>query len=338
MTKVLLLHAYSAKNTGDGLLVDSAIEFLNECYEDPEITLLASYPNTFADRKCRVLPILPTSADWFKTINVLIRASCFDLVCGVGGGYLRFGKPIESIKTSLVHLPQLLFAAFARTPSIYLPQSIGPVNRFQRPLVSYLLSKIDLIALRDNRSVSELALSNVRRIPDMATFRISPGVGRKIHVDATPVLSVRNIRGQLPREIHQLSQALGEYDTFVQSSVSGNDDRAATATLNGTRELSKDELLVNSSQPRIVVAVRLHAALMAIAAGHYVIHLAYERKGFGAFSDLGLSEWVHNVHNFDSATVASQVRCLLDSKETREIQSSARSLQRSYTQWPFGAY
>jgi len=64
------------------------------------------------------------------------------------------------------------------------------------------------------------------------------------------------------------------------------------------------------SKNRVVVAVRLHAALMALAAGHYVIHLAYERKGFGAYDDLGLSPWIHNINSFDPSSVARQVEAL----------------------------
>ncbi len=71
------------------------------------------------------------------------------------------------------------------------------------------------------------------------------------------------------------------------------------------------------ARPRVVVAVRLHAALMALAAGHYVVHLAYERKGFGAFGDLGIDPWVHTVNGFDVETVLDQVSRLLGDDDVR---------------------
>jgi polysaccharide pyruvyl transferase WcaK-like protein len=64
---------------------------------------------------------------------------------------------------------------------------------------------------------------------------------------------------------------------------------------------------------------------MALAAGHYVVHLAYERKGFGAFDDLDLGDWVHSVNSFDPATVAEQVRSLLTDRGTRDAYDAAIS-------------
>jgi len=37
------------------------------------------------------------------------------------------------------------------------------------------------------------------------------------------------------------------------------------------------------------------------------VHLSYERKGFGAYSDLGIDRFVHNVFDFDPDLVLSQV-------------------------------
>jgi polysaccharide pyruvyl transferase WcaK-like protein len=68
---------------------------------------------------------------------------------------------------------------------------------------------------------------------------------------------------------------------------------------------------------RVVVAMRLHAALMALNAGHYVVHLSYERKGFGAFQDLGLGDYVFNVHNFNPDEVSALAHELASSEERR---------------------
>jgi len=54
------------------------------------------------------------------------------------------------------------------------------------------------------------------------------------------------------------------------------------------------------------VSVRLHGAIAALLAGIPAIHLAYERKGWGAYEDLGLREYVHDARTFDPALVARQ--------------------------------
>jgi len=56
--------------------------------------------------------------------------------------------------------------------------------------------------------------------------------------------------------------------------------------------------------------VRLHGAIAALLAGRPAIHLAYERKGWGAYQDLGLDEFVHDARTFDPAAVAAQTRAL----------------------------
>jgi polysaccharide pyruvyl transferase WcaK-like protein len=61
----------------------------------------------------------------------------------------------------------------------------------------------------------------------------------------------------------------------------------------------------------VAISVRLHGALQAINAGIPTIHLSYERKGYGAYTDLGIKKWVHSVHDFSPETVADQARELL---------------------------
>ena len=48
---------------------------------------------------------------------------------------------------------------------------------------------------------------------------------------------------------------------------------------------------------RIVVSTRLHGSLAALLAGFPSIHLSYERKGWGAFEDLGLPQYVLNARD-----------------------------------------
>jgi polysaccharide pyruvyl transferase WcaK-like protein len=315
----LILHAYSAANLGDGLLVRETIEIIREAFEhEVEITIAASHPQTFASLNVHVLDSAPSlrgyRPDYLRTLWTINR---FDLVVGVGGGYLRAGHPIELAKTVLVHGPQLLASSYRASRAVYLPQSVGPARFGTAKGVSRLLSKIDVVMLRDDRSMLEFARSKPRRMPDLATSTLK-GPGADSVPSATPVLSIRSVRGSIPSEVLELAQQLGEFDAYVQSTSSGNDDRPATSVLHFRSLLHTDELMTPRSEPRVVVAVRLHAALMALHAGHYVVHLAYERKGFGAFDDLGLNDYVFNVNSFSASEVVSKVQELLSSDGARE--------------------
>jgi len=138
-----------------------------------------------------------------------------------------------------------------------------------------------------------------------------------------PVLSARMIDGEIPHLVVDLAASLPSYYVYTQSTASGNDDRnVSLALMTDLGEVSHAQLMSpTQAQPRVVIAVRLHAALMALAAGHYVIHLGYERKGWGAFSDLGLDDYVHSVRDFSVSRVAKQVEALLYDPGERELYS-----------------
>lgn len=327
--RVLILHAYSADNAGDGLLVRETLALLRDALGDFQPTLLASRPDSFSSLGIITHPTVPTKKGWDQgTRAVLNSIDDFDLVVGVGGGYLRAGSLIEAAKAALVMGPQLMAASKTTAPTVYLPQSIGPARFGTRRWLRARLNDVDLVMVRDDRTLTEIGSDTMRRYPDLATSAVAAGRTHASEIDPVPVISIRAVRGKVNPDVYRVARALGDYDGYVQSTVGGNDDRPASNTLSARRVIPRDELMGDQARPRVVVAVRLHAALMALAAGHYVVHLAYERKGFGAFADLGISRWVHSVNHFDPVVVEAQVRELLSDADTRleydeRIRSSA---------------
>ncbi len=317
--KVLALHAYSADNAGDGLLVTRTLELIREALgADTEITVIASRPASFAAEDVRVVPAVPTKRGYSRAeLTALRHLDEFDLVVGVGGGYLRADSLVGLAKAALVQGPQLVAAARTSTRSVYLPQSIGPVPRGLRRATRALLSRIDSVFVRDDRSLDQFRKAGVVRGGDLALLDVPGGRRAGTDVDPTPVLSIRAVHGSIPGGIPVLAGLLGDYDVYVQSTVGGNDDRPASVTLQPRSVVERAALLSDEGPRRVVVAVRLHAALMALAAGHYVVHLAYERKGYGAFADLGLDRWVHPVTRFSPVMVARQARALLGDPQVR---------------------
>ncbi|MEE2528232.1 polysaccharide pyruvyl transferase family protein [Pseudarthrobacter sp. J75] len=317
--RVLVLHGYSSANRGDGLLVDESLRFIRQaCGDNVEIELVTSYPESFRYTGLRTFRSKPAVTGYSRSYLRLLatRFREYDLVVGVGGGYLRFGTLGETLKTILVMGPQLLGAAFSGARTVYLPQSIGPARYGVRGMLKALLERMDQVWVRDDRSLDQFSGKHVQRAPDLALLAL-----KRSTVDfdksALPVISVREHRGGVPPAVTLLAKRFGVFDGYVQSVVAGNDDSEAVRSLNPTNILSFEELMERPRSARVVVAVRLHAALMAINAGHYVIHLAYERKGFGAFQDLGLEDYVVNVHDFSVDDVEQKVRMLLASPETR---------------------
>ncbi|MET4540506.1 polysaccharide pyruvyl transferase WcaK-like protein [Arthrobacter bambusae] len=323
--KVLILHGYSADNIGDGMLVTEAIELITATFpsEAIDLTLCASDPGSFDLPGVSLRRSKPSLRGYDRDYLATLRnLDSFDLIVGVGGGYLRGGNCVELAKALLVHGVQLRAASRHGAKVVYLPQSIGPLRLSSAPWFRRHLGRLSQVWARDDRTVQELGLpSVVRRVPDMAVLHVPARTTQP--VEATPVYSVRNLRGGLPAPIIGLAGLLGSFDGYVQSQTGGNQDLSPMQSLNPQRILSRGDFLNGASAKRVVVAVRLHAALMALQAGHYVIHLSYERKGFAAFEDLGLKEYVHNAFSFDPETVHAHLDRLLNSATAREEYDAA---------------
>lgn len=335
-TRILVLHGYSSLNRGDGLLVDESLQMIREVHgKDVEIDLVTSYPDSFLYTGLKIFCSKPSHRGYeLEYVRLLLsKLKNYDLVVGVGGGYLRFGTLRESVKTLLVMGPQLIAAAASNSRTVYLPQSIGPARFGFRGPLRFLLSRLNRVWVRDNRSLKQFGVDGVRRASDLAlltmkrrTLPYAEGV--------VPVISVREHRGGVPEGAVVLARRLGDFDGYVQSAVAGNDDESAVRVLKPQRICTFEELMQSPASARVVVAVRLHAALMAIQAGHYVVHLAYERKGFGAFEDLGLGDFVVNVHDFSPNAIERVVGQLMADPTARDaydaqIRASTQSIQRS---------
>ncbi len=320
MSSALILHGYSSENAGDGLLVSETIGLVRRAMgPDVTITLIASRPDSFRDLQVATIDARPRWSGWDPVLRrCLQEIDKFDLVVGVGGGYLRGAVGRELLTTTLVHLPQL-YAASRVPQTVYLPQSIGPFRYGTRPIVNLMLRRLGIVMVRDDRSLAD-AGAWARRTPDLAIlsggWRYRASTSGRMDI---PVLSVRAVRGRLPDTVRQLVPLIPQYDSYIQSSVGANNDLRATSFLRPRAELTREDLFGSNSSPRVVVAVRLHAALMALQAGHYVVHLAYERKGYGAFDDLNLREYVHSAFTGSAATVANQVDQLLSDSDSRRL-------------------
>lgn len=318
--KVVLLHAYSGNNLGDGFLVEAALEIIQSAFPTQKIdfTICASDPSSFEHLNAKIVSSMPGFFGYsFEFLRTLGELSQFDIIVGVGGGYLRASSCKEFLKTLLVHGPQIWAAGKSSTYSVYLPQSVGPLYAPTSRILAVWVRSIDKFWVRDDRSLLDLGFDNkIERSSDMAVLTIPPRTGAD--VDPTPVLSVRAVRGVVPKSVFDLAQKLGQFDGHIQSTVSSNNDTEVMLSLRPRRLLTKSELFDQSKKKRVVIAVRLHAALMALAAGHYVIHLSYERKGFAAFKDLGLESYVHNVFNFSAASVSRQARKFLFDQASRD--------------------
>ncbi|MDQ1083860.1 MULTISPECIES: polysaccharide pyruvyl transferase family protein [Microbacterium] len=340
--RYVIAHAYSSTNSGDGLLVEEAIRLIEEVDERAEVIVLALDPDSFTDR-ANVRFVHPFTGEARSASNTtVLRAALIsvlrglrlpqktsrlldeaDLIVGVGGGYMRGANAVEALKMVLAHLPQLATANRSATPAVYLPQSVGALRWGTQALVRTHGANI-VWHVRDDRSLSLLEGSaTVRRTPDTAvlplgSMTVHPRIAAETEDSATFGLVARSLhstRTRMARYVDAIRRTVASLHArpLLQASARGNnDDRFYSETLGRAAESSLIQATSSTAddRPHVIVSVRLHGAIQSIRNGVPAIHLSYERKGWGAYEDLGIAEYVHNAFDFDPDLVRRQALAL----------------------------
>ncbi|HEX6423491.1 MAG TPA: polysaccharide pyruvyl transferase family protein [Acidimicrobiales bacterium] len=337
-----IIHAYSSHNAGDGLLVELTLRRLAGVGIDArDVVLVALDPDSFVEPGTLAGEIphryrMGTSSRAGAgnvvgaagrgaglAVPSLVRLPagrvaralrrCHALVA-VGGGYLQARDAVSSAGVALNHLPQLVAAARHRGPTLYLPQSIGPLRGPAGAAVRRTLGAVDTVCVRDRWSEDDLTgLPNVRRVPDLAVLDTAD------HAHEIGPVPAGGAVGFVARRVdhapgygdHVVAVARALGDGALWPVQAGGDDTKSDAVHYlrlGVEPAGRLKDLLAERRLSVVVSVRLHGALMALRAGVPAIHLAYDRKGPAAFADLGLDEWCLDVRSLDRDHLAAAVK------------------------------
>lgn len=337
---IALIHAFSSRNGGDGLLVRLALKRLGAIgFEEDEVTIVALDAESFAGfAKAVEAPGDAWNRFSAGTLGGLTRAlmpagagrahpaletiAKAEGIVAVGGGYLHTANLSQTGGVLANHLAQLRAASSAPVPKVYLPQTVGPLKGFVGRQIARYLASMDAVFVRDDESVKDLEpYCQAQRLPDMAVMEIArvwkDGVPNRRYTGST-FLVARQL-GKSRRYVNEL-MALASAGSRVrwatQAPLMGpKDDRAFYEEL-GVRSDGNLSNLLRDQAPGVVVSVRLHGALEALLRGWPAIHLSYNRKGHAAFHDLNLGRYLHNALTFSARDVLDQVE---------EIRSDPRS-------------
>lgn len=332
-----VLHAYSRTNSGDGLLVDLTLERLARGgIPRDDVLLVALDPDSFAEIPHRtgagvpgrgiaweLVPAagrgaaLAASALSGRPVGGLATAlSACDALVAVGGGYLRAVDATSSLGALLNHLPQLVAAGHSGVPSLYLPQSIGPLRGPVGAAVRRALAHVDVVCVRDRWSAEDLrSLDNVHPIPDLAVLELAESIEEIKPVERGGQIGfVARRVGHAPGyddEVRAVAESLGDRATWaVQTEGDATKSDAVHYQHLGVEAGGALVDMLAAHDLSVVVSVRLHGALMALRAGVPAIHLAYDRKGPAAFADLGLEDWCIDVRSVSRTVLADAVERL----------------------------
>jgi colanic acid/amylovoran biosynthesis protein len=261
--------------------------------------------------------------------RTLATYAAADLVVSAGGTYL---VPHYDLTPKLF---DFLVTLALRRPLVLFTQSLGPFDGLrQRRLLRFVLRRAKLILVRDERSVGHLralgVTANVRVAAD-AAFALAPadiGTGSARRLPRTPriAVSVRDwphfrqgaragmerYRAAVAAFVADLALRHGAEVTFL-STCQGTpdywtDDGAvaerivALTPAEARARIAVDrafhtpgQLMDRLAAFDMVVATRMHAAILALCAGTPVLAIAYEFKTRQLFARLGMDDFTLEV-------------------------------------------
>jgi len=298
--------------------------------------------STLVGKRFTWLARLILSGTEINTIRTYLEA---DLVLASGGTYLVPAYGLDR------PLHEYEFVLELGKPLGFMPQSMGPftgtpyIDRFRK-----VFENSEFVAVRDERSKKHLldigiSSSKIVQVPDAAfALARSSGDDSQIERNARGVgISVRELGAfggvrsdevetayfkEIRETVTWLVREAQLHVVFI-SSCQGipqywtNDAAVADRIV---RQLPADvathvrvdhefrqpgELIEAFAAFRLIIATRMHAAILAMVSGTPVVAIAYEFKTEELFRGMGLSHMVHSIHNMKVGGLLESVRAVL---------------------------
>jgi len=365
--RVLAIGWFGANNLGDDAMLSGLLRVLDRSLAGPEVTVASGDPDAtaaeFGTRTIRLPP--PAESGW--TNRALAWASLrADLVTLGGGDLIR--EQADGVVPARNWLARIRLALALRRPVALIGISVGDL--FSRPVVdevSEALGRIPFVAARDDASaarLAELGARDVATIGDLAIEAVEPrepteqpahpqprigvvvrdilGRGRDVPEDAND-----RLQAELSAALDRLVARVGARIELIPFRTRGpkprpDDDafagealaaRAASgdAWVRHQRPAHAEAFADHAATLDVVLAVRLHGAVLGAAAGRPVVGIAYDRKTTGFMTDLGLPGQALRLDATADEIEAATLRTLADptiAERTRDGVATMRARTR----------
>lgn len=322
MSIVLLSGYYGYGNTGDEAVLDGLLAGLREALPAVHPVVLSGDPAT--TRALHHVEAVPRSG-WVSLRRALSKA---DVLVSGGGSLLQ---DVTSWRSPLYYLGVIALAQRMHVPVAFLAQGVGPLNRpLIRRLTRRVLDRVKAISVRDKESEALLQQIGVTRPPVTLTadaaFLMPPRTSeqldnwwaKNIPVGA-PVLGVAlrpwggaasNAQWKGVQEsLEKFTRATGALvvylpmqpvtDVAVARVVKGAHAGALLDLVTGsdgvypTRVTTPWEMMEAVKRCDLVLGMRLHSLIFAVAGGVPALGLSYDPKVASFCQEAGLPSPMH---------------------------------------------
>lgn len=330
-------------------MLEGLLRLLHRALGDPDVTVATRDPENTAAAFGRKTIRRPSPDDSGFTNRELLWASLrSDLVTLGGGDLIR--EQADGTVPALNWLSRIRVPLRLRRPVALIGVSVGDLfSPNVIDAVADYLGRIPLVAARDTASaarLTELGAHDVLTIGDLAlealdapppasrpanepprigvVFREILGRGRDV-----PETTNERLQAELAAALDRLVSGLGARIELVPFRTRGSKPRpdddalagealAAKATTGADwtrhpRPRSAAEFAQLAAGLDLIIAVRLHGAVLGTAAGRPVIGIAYDAKTTGYLADLGLPEQALRLGASADEIEAAARRTLTDS-------------------------
>lgn len=312
--KLFLLGYYGYGNIGDEALLTSILTSLKQDGRYTFKVLSYNAQKTSQDNQVEAV-------SRGKNIN-LIRHIVKSDVLIVGGGSII--QDVTSSKSLYYYLSLLFLGKLFGKRVIMLGNGYGPVNKwYNRAIASLIIKKIDCIVARDEQSYQHFIDSGAKKVYNgvdcafnLNTSAVKPLLKARPYV----AISLRPWRkmGMTMRVIVQLISDLNQrgYDTVLVAMKSPDDDKQMASLLDlgahvhlVTEEM--DAVLSALRGAKLVIAMRLHALILATMVGRPIIAISYDPK-IDSFIDQVFGRTPCSTETIDYQIMMDQIEQLLD--------------------------
>lgn len=319
--RVAIAGWFGSDNLGDEMLLHSLITCVRATAEDATFVVLCPDPARVSQLHGVDAVNMPTlrggkgAAGRQEAVQSALR-ECDILLLGPGTVFQERSPNLPWPGTLPLFARIVAMARLAKTPVAVAGAGVRedgtPVGK---RVLRWIGARCVAVGVRDARSAASFG-KDAQVIGDMAYTMPLPdvsGVGRQPVVG----LSMRPLAAEAEASLVAATsgamrrfQAEGFMGAFIPMAygrgASGeNDGTVFERSYRGTMELAPSPLdgtlpltatldgwLTDLAQYHLVLATRLHAALLAVALGTPTVAIAYERKVLDAFRDLGLGDFV----------------------------------------------
>jgi N-acetylglucosaminyldiphosphoundecaprenol N-acetyl-beta-D-mannosaminyltransferase len=177
--KIVISGYFGFGNIGDDAILEAMILGLRRESPSSEITVLSNTPEKTAE----LYNVKAVNRWKFSAIKRAVK-KC-DLFISGGGGLIQ---DVTGMRTVAYYLGLIYLAKFFKKTTVVMGQGFGPINNpLNKIIVRWVLNKVDLIIVRDERSSDDMIAMGIKRPP--------------IHVagDLTPMLLM--LKGEAAKEI-----------------------------------------------------------------------------------------------------------------------------------------